>query len=271
MPPAIMIGERRSSRAGDGASGGDGVEERGVASAMGGAAGGGSRQLPFSQMRSLLHSVSTVHWARACAQQMSVTIPTVVAKKARTDNGPAALATNIRAEGMTRISLATLRSSTHVPESMPSGPFERPWRALLDSRRYSDSRFDVTTSTMASGRLPSARPPTAPPGQRQPPVPCQPQSPLELANYRPTRLGAARSEGPAILAGSPRRNMNSRPHQRFNIVKLDGETQQRTLVSRLGRVWVGTEPAARVEALRLGAAEADHKRWSYEVVAEAQR
>jgi len=179
-----MIGERRSSRAGDGASGGDGVEERGAmlarasvrgaslvggaASAMGGAAGGGSRQLPFSQMRSLLHSVSTVHWARACAQQMRVTIPTVVAKKVRTDNGPAALATNIRAEGMTRISLATPRSSTHVPESMPSGPFELPSRALLDSRRCSDSRFDVTTSTMASGRLPSARPLTARPARGSP-------------------------------------------------------------------------------------------------------
>jgi hypothetical protein len=65
--------------------------------------------------------------------------------------------------------------------------------------------------------------------------------------------------------------MNSRPQQRFNIVKLDGETKQRTFVSRLGRVWVGTEAAARVEALRLGAAEPDRKRWSYEVVAEAQR
>jgi hypothetical protein len=71
----------------------------------------------------------------------------------------------------------------------------------------------------------------------------------------------------AQLAG----RLNSRPQQRFNIVKLDGVTNQRTLVSRLGRVWVGTEPAAHVEALRLGAAETDHERWSYEVIAEARR
>jgi hypothetical protein len=74
-----------------------------------------------------------------------------------------------------------------------------------------------------------------------------------------------------LFLPGPGRKMKSRPQQRFNIVKLDGATNQRTLVSRLGRVWVGTGPAAHVEALRLGAAEADHKRWSYEVVAEAQR
>lgn len=65
--------------------------------------------------------------------------------------------------------------------------------------------------------------------------------------------------------------MKSGPHQRFNIVRLDGETAQRKLVSRSGRVWVGTEPAAQVEALRLAAAVTDDKQWSYEVVAEPRR
>lgn len=64
------------------------------------------------------------------------------------------------------------------------------------------------------------------------------------------------------------------PHQRFNIAKHDSVTQQRTLVSRSGRAWVGTEPAARVEASRLSAAHATSdglQRWSYEVVAEPSR
>lgn len=65
--------------------------------------------------------------------------------------------------------------------------------------------------------------------------------------------------------------MKSAPQQRFNIVRLDAETAQRKLVSRSGRVWVGTEPAARVEALRLGAAVAEDKKWTYEVVAESDR
>ena len=64
--------------------------------------------------------------------------------------------------------------------------------------------------------------------------------------------------------------MKSSPQQRFNIVKVDGQTAQRKLVSRSGRVWVGTEPAAHVEALRMKAAQPD-ERWSYEVVAEALR
>jgi hypothetical protein len=65
--------------------------------------------------------------------------------------------------------------------------------------------------------------------------------------------------------------MNKSPHQRFNIAKVDGDTKQRKLVSRSGRVWVGTEPAAQIEALRLTATQPDSKRWSYEVVAEPRR
>jgi len=48
-----------------------------------GAAGEGSTQLAFSQMRSVLHSRSIVHCACACAPHISTTITTALGKTSR--------------------------------------------------------------------------------------------------------------------------------------------------------------------------------------------
>ena len=65
------------------------------------------------------------------------------------------------------------------------------------------------------------------------------------------------------------RQMTDLP-KRFHIIKRNKDSDQRTVVRARGRPWIGTELAAKIEAVRLaGAHEATGEQgFSYEVVEE---
>jgi hypothetical protein len=59
--------------------------------------------------------------------------------------------------------------------------------------------------------------------------------------------------------------------KRFHIVKYSKDSGQRTIVRARGRPWIGTEHAAKIEAVRLAGAQGptgSEQGFSYEVVEE---